>query len=226
MRWGTSVIVVGCLLFVGVILIPTGVWPVVWSMIFGDKAADWVQAVGSIGAILAAWFLGQRQAAHERRLESERRQVEAEQEQKRVDTFNRRGLDAMMFAYDVVNNVGRDLKRATAERPLDVVQIRRWIANADDQMAFHADRPRDWSDLTLSLYAARRHIPPIVAAMDAYRGDAETSDSLMAVLKAAVRAMRSNINYLEPDKDYVPVHGGLIPKYLPPWPTGDDKPIA
>jgi hypothetical protein len=221
MRWGPPLILVCCLLYVSVILVPTGVYAAMWPVVFGDKAADWVQAFGSIAAILGAWLLGSRQARHERHLEEDRRKAVAEEERRRTEKRDRRAIDAMMFAWDVVNNVADHLGRSSAERPLDVGQMLRWIGNADDQMSFHAAQPRDWGDLTVSIFAARRYMPNIVLALGAYNGDGETSATLKAALNAAIAALKANINDLEPDRDYVPFHKGLAPKYLSAWPSGD-----
>ncbi|GGL29180.1 hypothetical protein [Caulobacter rhizosphaerae] len=191
----------------------------------GDKAADWVQAVGSIAAILGAWMIGSRQSRHERMLEADRRSAAADDHRRIIEKRDRRAIDAMMLTYDIVGNIADHLQRSTGEKPLDAAQMKRWLANADDYIAYHAVQHRDWGDLTLTLIAARRPLPAVFAALDAYDGSEGAREALKASLDRAFRDLRSNINHLEPDVDYVPFHPGLEPKQMPAWPRGDATPV-
>lgn len=70
MKWGNWLIGACCALFVVVIVTPTGVYEGVWKLATGKDAAAWVQAIGSVAAILAAVAI----AAYQNSREEWRRQ--------------------------------------------------------------------------------------------------------------------------------------------------------
>ena len=77
MKWGNWLIGACCALFVAVIVTPTGFYEGVWRLATGKDAAAWVQAYGSIGAIvtsvMAAWWLQNR----EKRIDREAKDLAA-----------------------------------------------------------------------------------------------------------------------------------------------------
>ena len=58
MRGGSWLIWTCCTLYVAVVVIPTGLYVGIWRLATGEDAAAWVQAFGSIAAILGTGFLG------------------------------------------------------------------------------------------------------------------------------------------------------------------------
>jgi hypothetical protein len=104
-NWGNWLIGGCCALFIAVIVTPTGVYVGAWKLMCGRDAAAWVQAIGSIAAILTAVGV----AAYQNHSEVARRRIE-----RNTATFIR--VSAAMWAADMaaaaVSNVPTVLRSA------------------------------------------------------------------------------------------------------------------
>lgn len=219
MKWRNWLIGACCMLFVAVIVTPTGLYSAIGQIASGPDAPDWVQAVGSVAAIIGAWLLGTRQFAHERKLESDRRQQASEESHRRSAKRDRDAIDAMILAADIAANVAAELRRANFERPFDVDQASRWIRNAEDLLAYHASRDRDWADLVLTLFSAQRCLPPVRFLLQTHRNGPDSDQALSDALKSAHRSLQSNVRELTPDEPYVAHSGDFSPKHMTNWPA-------
>jgi hypothetical protein len=219
MKWGNWLIGACCALFTAVVVVPTGIYEAASKMMTGEHAADWVQAIGSIAAIVGAWVLGNRQFAHDRRLEVERLARTAEDDRRRIEKRDRDAIDAMMLASDITDNIQDQLKHATEKRPFDAVQARRWVLNAIRLLAYHAGRDRDWADLVLTLFSAQQCLPPVLMILDSYGGGEVAAAALTKALQTAQKSLESNVRELTADRPYEPVHRNFSPNYIDAWPS-------
>lgn len=71
MKWGNWIIGACCALFVTVAIIPTGMYGRGWDILSGPDAAAWVQAIGSVAAIVAGFLIVNRSATEARKLSIE-----------------------------------------------------------------------------------------------------------------------------------------------------------
>jgi len=163
--------------------------PKVLHYLGSQTMAAWVQGVGTIAAIAGAWAIGNRQASHQRQLENERWQREADLRDQAVNDRNAAAREALDTAFSCCKNIRRDVNAITDSARFDPTDCLRWARNAFDVLRYYSGLEQHSAALVIALFHAQRDLPALIAALEEYNG----SGGMMARLGFAAQTAHVTI---------------------------------